>query len=361
MRNRIIYIFAVLFLGLFVTANRSYADSASAGGKQKIDIQKIIFSHTDDAYEWHITNIGKKEIIVPLPVILYSHVSGWNVFMSSRFHENGGVYNGFYIPTTGAYAGKIVEKDPSTGAEIKPWNFSISKDVAELLMVVILVTWVFLYCARWYAGRKPSDAAPKGFVGFMEMFVTSINDDVIKSSIGEKHYRKYSPYLLTVFFFVFTCNLVGMLPIFPAGANITGNITITFFLAVCTFLMTNLFGNKHYWKDIFWPEVPTWLKVPVPMMPVIEFFGVFTKPFALMVRLFANMLAGHAIIISLVCIIFITFQMGIIAGTSLTLVSIVMTIFMDFLELLVSFIQAYVFTMLSAVFIGLAHLEPENK
>jgi F-type H+-transporting ATPase subunit a len=281
--------------------------------------------------------------------------------MSSRFHENGGVYNGFYIPTTGAYAGKIVEKDPSTGAEIKPWNFSISKDVAELLMVVILVTWVFLYCARWYAGRKPSDAAPKGFVGFMEMFVTSINDDVIKSSIGEKHYRKYSPYLLTVFFFVFTCNLVGMIPIFPAGANITGNITITFFLAVCTFLMTNLFGNKHYWKDIFWPEVPTWLKVPVPMMPVIEFFGVFTKPFALMVRLFANMLAGHAIIISLVCIIFITFQMGIIAGTSLTLVSIVMTIFMDFLELLVSFIQAYVFTMLSAVFIGLAHLEPENK
>ena len=160
---------------------------------------------------------------------------------------------------------------------------------------------------------------------------------------------------------MFTCNLVGMIPIFPAGANITGNITITFFLAVCTFLMTNLFGNKHYWKDIFWPEVPTWLKVPVPMMPVIEFFGVFTKPFALMVRLFANMLAGHAIIISLVCIIFITFQMGIIAGTSLTLVSIVMTIFMDFLELLVSFIQAYVFTMLSAVFIGLAHLEPENK
>lgn len=360
MRKHIYYILTLLLVLMLPIRNNAYAQNSDEPAKEKIDIQHIIFSHTDDAYEWHITNIGEKEVIVPLPIILYSQNSGWNVFMSSKFHENGGEYKGFYISSSAENAGKIVEKDKA-GNETRPLNISISKDVFELLLVVCLVTFMILYTARWYKNRKPSDNAPKGFVGFMEMFIMSINDDVIKSSIGEKHYRKYAPYLLTVFFFVFTSNLVGMIPFFPAGANITGNIAITFFLALCTFIATNLFGNKHYWKDIFWPDVPTWLKFPVPMMPVIEFFGVFTKPFALMVRLFANILAGHAIIISLVCIIFITFQMGVIAGTSLTVVSVIMTIFMDFLELLVAFIQAYVFTMLSAVFIGLAHLEPEKE
>ncbi len=349
-----------VFLAIFLSGNKIYAQENSSHNKEKIDIQHIIFSHTDDSYEWHITNVGEKEIIVPLPIILYSKNSGWNVFMSSRFHENGGTYKGFYISKSENNSGKIVERDVS-GNEIRPVNISISKNVFELLLVVGIVTVVILYSARWYRNKKANDDAPGGFVGFMEMFVMSINDDVIKSSIGEKHYRKYSPYLLTVFFFIFASNLMGMIPVFPGGANITGNIAITFFLAICTFLATNLFGNKHYWKDIFWPEVPTWLKFPVPMMPLIEFFGVFTKPFALMVRLFANILAGHAIIISLVCIIFITFQMGVVAGTSLTVVSVAMTIFMDFLELLVAFIQAYVFTMLSAVFIGLAHLEPEKN
>ena len=362
MRKHINILSVVLltFLTVFTAGSSAYAQNSHETAKEKIDIQHIIFSHTDDSYEWHITNIGEKEIIIPLPVILYSQKSGWNIFLSSRFHENGGTYNGFYISKSKEHEGKIVEKDRA-GNETKPFNFSISKDVLELLLVICIVTILVLRCSKWYKNRKPSDDAPGGFVGFMEMFIMSINDDVIKSSIGEKHYRKYSPYLLTVFFFIFTSNLVGMIPVFPAGANITGNIAITFFLALCTFIATNLFGNKHYWKDIFWPEVPTWLKFPVPMMPVIEFFGVFTKPFALMVRLFANILAGHAIIISLVCIIFITFQMGIVAGTSLTFVSVAMTIFMDFLELLVAFIQAYVFTMLSAVFIGLAHLEPEKK
>lgn len=364
MRKQTTFILALAIASLLLSTplgiSSVYAQDTTKPEKEKIDIQKIIFSHTDDSYEWHITNIGSHELIVPLPVILYSKSSGWNVFLSSRFHENGGQYRGFYISNSKANSGKIVEKD-SSGNEVKPVNISISKDVLELLIITCLMTFLILRCARWYRNRKPSDDAPKGFVGFMEMFIMSINDDVIKSSIGEKHYRKYAPYLLTVFFFIFLSNLTGLIPIFPGGANLTGNIAITFFLALCTFIATNLFGNKHYWKDIFWPDVPTWLKFPIPMMPVIEFFGVFTKPFALMVRLFANILAGHAIVISLVCIIFITFQMGIIAGTSLSVVSVIMTIFMDFLELLVAFIQAYVFTMLSAVFIGLAHLEPEKK
>ena len=219
------------------------------------------------------------------------------------------------------------------------------------------MAFVFIGSARWYKDKKPSDKAPKGFVGLVEMFVMSINEDLIRPSVGEKHYKKYAPYLLTVFFFIFITNLLGLIPIFPGGANITGNINITFVLAMGTLLLVNLFGNKEYWKEILWPPVPTWLKCPVPMMPVIELFGIFTKPFALMVRLFANMMGGHAIILSLTCVIFITCQINAVIGSSLTFVSFVMMIFMNCLELLVAFIQAYVFTMLSAVFIGLAHPE----
>ena len=148
-----------------------------------------------------------------------------------------------------------------------------------------------------------------------------------------------------------------MIPIFPGGANVTGNIAITMVLAVCTFLAVNLFGNREYWKEILWPEVPTWLKVPVPLMPVVELFGIFTKPFALMIRLFANIMAGHSVILALTSLIFITASMGPQVNTSMTVLSIFFSIFMNLLELLVAFIQAYVFTMLSAVFIGLAHVE----
>ena len=358
MRKYILLLISFTF-ALLSTAS-AQSTSATEEKTEKINIQNIIFGHTDDAYEWHIANIGENHIIIPLPVILWSEASGWNVFLSPQFEKNNGTYNGFYISQSGKYKGKIVERDASNN-EVRPIDISITKNVLELFIVSALMLFIFLSCARWYKKKQPHDDAPKGFVGFIEMFIMSINDDVIKSSIGEKHYKFYAPYLLTAFFFIFISNLIGLVPIFPGGANLTGNIAITFFLAVCTFIAVNLFGNKHYWKDIFWPEVPTWLKFPVPMMPVVEFFGVFTKPFALMIRLFANILAGHAIVISLVCIIFITVQMGAFIGTSMTIVSVIMTIFMDFLELLVAFIQAYVFTMLSAVFIGLAHLEPKSE
>ena len=165
-------------------------------------------------------------------------------------------------------------------------------------------------------------------------------------------------YLLTVFFFILITNMVGLIPVMPGGANVTGNINVTLFLAVCTMLAINLFGNKEYWKEIFWPEVPLFLKAyPVPVMPVIELFGVFTKPFALMIRLFANMMAGHAVILSFTCVIFLGWSMGIGYGLGLNAFSIIMLLFMNCLELLVAFVQAYVFTMLSAVFIGLAHKE----
>ena len=193
------------------------------------------------------------------------------------------------------------------------------------------------------------------------MFVMTVNDDLIKPSVGEKHYKRFAPYLLTAFFFIFITNLLGLIPIFPGGANVTGNINITFFLAFATLIVVNFSGNREYWKEIFWPPVPAWLKVPVPMMPVIELFGIFTKPFALMVRLFANIMGGHAIILSLTCIIFITAQLGAHISAPLTVVSFALMIFMNCLELLVAFIQAYVFTMLSAVFIGLALPEEHHS
>ena len=176
---------------------------------------------------------------------------------------------------------------------------------------------------------------------------------------GEKAQAVYDKYLDNgifgmAFFFVLVNNLMGLIPIFPGGANITGNIAITMVLALCTFIMINVFGSKEYWKDIFWPNVPVWLKCPIPMMPVIELFGIFTKPFALMIRLFANIMAGHAAILSLVAIIFITVKSGALINGPMTVVSVLFGIFMDGLEVLVAFIQAYVFTMLSAVFIGLS-------
>ena len=248
------------------------------------------------------------------------------------------------------------------GSTTRPLDLSFTKTVAQIWIVVIILIVVFLSCARWYKKRDEQSDAPGGFVGMMEMLVMAIYDDVVKASIGEKHFKPYAPYLLTVFFFIFTTNLLGLLPIFPGGANVTGNINITFFLAFCSMVAINLFGNKEYWKDIFWPKVPLFLKAyPVPLMPVIEFFGVFTKPFALMVRLFANMMAGHAIILSFTCVIFLGWSMGVSYGLGLNFISVIMMLFMNCLEVLVAFIQAYVFTLLSAVFIGLAHKEEEAE
>lgn len=354
-RHKYLILCLLLLLPSGMKAAENHEETKTGGG---VDVKEIVFGHTSDAYEWHITTIGDRHISIPLPVILYSERVGWTCFSSAKLEHGHASYNGFYIAKDAPYDGKICED--INGEKVRPVDISITKNVVQLWIVVALMLVIFLYCARWYKHRKPGDESPRGFVGFIEMFVMMINDDVIKNSIGEKHYKFYSPYLLTAFFFIFISNVLGLVPIFPGGANLTGNITITFFLSICTFLAINLFGNKEYWKEIFWPNVPLWLKIPIPMMPVIEFFGILTKPFALMVRLFANMLAGHAIVLSLTCVIFIACSFGAVVGASLSFVSVLMTIFMDCLELLVAFIQAYVFTMLSAVFIGLAHQEEHS-
>ena len=318
-----------------------------------VDVKEIVFGHIGDSYEWHITTWGKTHITIPLPIIVYSGNTGWHVFLSSRLEENGGTYEGLSIAPEGSkYEGKLVEYN-AAGEQVRPWDISITKVTFALLFNSVLLLVIVLSVAHWYRKRPQGAKAPGGFVGFMEMFIMMVNDDIIKSCVGP-NYRKFAPYLLTAFFFIFINNMMGLIPFFPGGANVTGNIAVTMVLAICTFLAVNIFGTKHYWKDIFWPDVPWWLKVPVPMMPFIEFFGIFTKPFALMIRLFANMLAGHMAMLVLTCLIFISASMGPALNGTLTVASVLFNIFMNALELLVAFIQAYVFTMLSAVFIGLA-------
>ncbi len=325
-----------------------------------VDVKEVVFGHIGDSYEWHITTWGKTHVTIPLPVIVYSSNTGWHVFLSSRLEENGGVYEGLSIAPAGSkYEGKLVEHNEA-GEEVRPWDISITKVTFALLFNSVLLLVIVLSVAHWYKKRPQGAEAPGGFVGCMEMLIMMVNDDIIKSCVGP-NYRKFAPYLLTAFFFIFINNLMGLIPFFPGGANVTGNIAITMVLAICTLLAVNIFGTKHYWKDIFWPDVPWWLKVPVPMMPFIEFFGIFTKPFALMIRLFANMLAGHMAMLVLTCLIFISASMGPVLNGTLTVASVLFNIFMNGLELLVAFIQAYVFTMLSAVFIGLAQEGAEVK
>lgn len=322
----------------------------------QVDVKGIVFGHIGDSYEWHITNIGKTSICIPLPIIVYSETSGWHAFLSSRLEENGGKYEGFYIAPAGSkYEGKIVERN-ATGEEVRPWDISITKVTLSLFINSAILLAIILSVAHWYRKREQGAYAPGGFIGFMEMFIMMVHDDVIKSCVGP-NYKKFAPYLLTAFFFIFINNIMGLIPIFPGGANVTGNIAITLVLALFTFVIVNIFGTKHYWKDIFWPDVPWWLKVPIPMMPFIEFFGVFTKPFALMIRLFANIMAGHTIILALTCLIFITVSMGLLVNFGMTIVSVLFCAFMNCLELLVACLQAYIFTLLSANYIGLAKVK----
>ena len=325
----------------------------AAEAEKGIDVAGIVFGHIEDSYEWHITDVGDVSVHIPLPVIVKSS-TGWHVFSSDRL-KDGAEYEGLYIAQEGSHAKKIVERN-AAGEEVRPLDISITKNVLALFINSALLVAIMLGCARWYKRHEVSEAAPKGGVGMMEATVMYIYEDVIKGCVGEE-YRRYAPYLLTAFFFILINNLMGLIPFFPGGANVTGNIAITLVLALCTFVLINVPGTKAYWKDIFWPDVPTWLKVPVPLMPMIEFFGIFSKPFALMIRLFANIMAGHAAILSIVAIIFITAKVSAVICGSMTIIAVVFGIFMNALELLVAFIQAYVFTLLSAIFIGLARVK----
>lgn len=325
---------------------------------EEVDVKEVVLEHIGDSYEWHIATIGERHISIPLPIIVRSEQGEWYCFSSNRLHE-GAAYNGFRIASEGDYKGKIVELK-ADGSEVRPLDLSLTKTAAGIIVNSLLLICLIMGVAHKYRNNTPSSRAKKGLAGLIEMIIESVMEGVIKPCVG-KNYLKFAPYLLTVFFFIFLSNLMGLIPIFPAGTNVTGNIAVTFILALATFFAVNIFGTKHYWKDVFWPDVPTWLKFPIPIMPVIEFVGLFTKPFSLMIRLFANILAGHAVILILTCIVFATAEMGAALNGTMSVVSVVLSIFMNCLELMVAFLQAFVFTMLSAVFIGLAQQNGEEE
>ncbi len=285
---------SILLIGiiLFCPYQASASPSSSADAND-LNVKEIILEHVGDAYEWHITTWNDKHLSINLPVILYSREKGFCFFSSSRIHPVGTSYQGFSIAHEGENKGKIVET-LADGTEKRPWDFSITKNVCSLLISCLLIGILVVSSARWYRNRTKESPAPGGRVGFVEMVVMSIYDEVIKPCAGSHQAEKHAPFLLTAFFFILINNLLGLIPIFPGGANVTGNIAVTMVLALATFLTVNLFGNKEYWKEILWPDVPTWLKAPIPLMPLIEIFGILTKPFSLAIRLFAN-IPGRAL------------------------------------------------------------------
>jgi len=366
-----LWLFGILVLCLhFVSAQgenipASAKDSVVLTGRHASQLEKpfdageMIMEHILDSHEWHIANIGHTHISIPLPVILYAD-GDIHIFSSGRFHHGELAYNGFKLETEGKNKGKIVKVlddgiTPDESAAL-PTDFSITKNVMSLFISVALLMFLFISIANSYSRRK--DHAPKGIQSLLEPIIMFIRDDIARPSIGEKRYGRYMPYLLTIFFFIFLNNLMGLIPFFPGGANLTGNIAVTMVLALFTFIITSFSGNKAYWTHIVnAPGVPWWLKLPVPLMPIVEIVGVITKPFVLMVRLFANMTAGHIILLGFMSLIFIFGNMSIGLGLSVTPVSVGFALFMSLLELLVAFIQAYVFTLLSAIYFGMASEE----
>jgi F-type H+-transporting ATPase subunit a len=365
--------FLLISLTIFFCTGTILAQEAEVSVKkgepvEKFEAGEFVIEHVSDAYEWHIATFGHTHLSVPLPIILYSSNQGWNFFMSSKFHHGQESYRNFRIGspkkeeglTEGKekdqYEGKIVELNASGEVIDTPFDLSITKTVAGIFVSVIILLLIFLNIAK--SAKRRGGKAPQGIQNLFEPIILFVRDDIAKPAIGEKKYERFMPFLLTVFFFILINNLLGLIPIFPFGANVTGNIAVTMVLAVFTFIITTFSTNKHYWKEIYNPDVPWWLKFPVPLMPIVELTGVLTKPFVLMVRLFANMLAGHLIVTVFVSLIFIFARLfGIEAGLGISVVSVLFSVFMLMLDILVSFVQAYVFTFLSAMYFGMASPE----
>ncbi len=300
------------------------------GEPEPFNASEVILHHVKDDHQWHIADW----LVVPLPIIVYSEEKGLDIFSSSRFyddHHKEIEYNGYKLEhnhITLAESGKSV------------FDVSITKNVLMLLITAGLMVFVFLSVAKGAKSNKGK--APKGVQSFFEPIIIFVRDEIVKPNIGH-HYEKFLPYMLTLFFFILFGNLLGLL---PGAGNLTGNIAVTMTLAVLTFLITTFSGNKGYWGHVFWtPGVPHWLRVVI--LPV-EVVGLFTKPFSLMIRLFVAITAGHIVILGIICLTFIFKSIAVGVGASL------ISLFINLIELLVAAIQAYVFTMFSSLYIGMA-------
>ena len=377
----------IKILPLFMALLALTMTGCSSSGQKEVDSGSIIIGHVTDAHSWHIADYqgsdGEEHVIgINLPIILID--DGLQVFSSKQFHHGHDVYHGkkhtYALVGGGLVKEEVVCVEPTDdeskalltahdgkkyaavvdadGNALKPVDLSITKTAAAIIIAVVLLSVIILVTAKKYKEREGK--APRGLQGLVEILVLHVKDDIVGPILGHNTNR-FLPYLLTLFFFIFFCNVLGLIPFFPAGANITGNIAVTAILAIITFFITNLNGNKHYWKDVFWtPGVPSWLKI-FPLMPIVELVGVFTKPIVLMIRLFANMTAGHIVILGFVVIIFIlSNSLGMAVGGAVSVVSVIFAVFISLLECLVAYIQAFVFTMLSALYISMAVEEPEE-
>lgn len=367
---------AVFSLVMLFFCNVSLANDDQGGKaheeKKGFDVKEVIFDHVLDAHEFHFMSWEsadgeEHELTIPLPVILYSSNKGLSVFMASRFEHGHAAYDGYLLLTK-----KYMEEhglDKIVDAKGKPvlqtgmiyqvdeqgvpiqdarvYDFSLTRNVVQMFIALILLTWLMTGIAKKYKSGIGVKKAPTGWQNALEPVITFVRDEVARPNLGVK-WEKYMPFLLTVFFFILINNLIGLI---PGSANVTGNISFTLVLGVMAFIVILISTNKHYWGHIFNPPVPGGVK---PILILVEFMSVFTKPFALIIRLFANMLAGHIIIICLISLIFIFGGMNTIAGWGFTPISVGFVVFIYFIELLVAFLQAYIFTMLAAVFIGQA-------
>jgi F-type H+-transporting ATPase subunit a len=336
-------LFTLLFLIGIIFHLKAESTPTSNNSDELYNPVPAIMHHISDSHEWHLWGEGEGSVSIPLPVILYT-AGNLDIFMSSAFHHgtsNVKIENREYSLDS---HGHIFET-----SGLHPIDFSITKNVASMFLALIVMLLLFVLTGF---KSKRNIGAPTGLASFIEPLVLFVRDDIIKPNIGS-NYKKYLPYLLTLFFFILINNLLGLL---PGAANVTGNIAITLVLSFITLIVTNISGNKSYWSHIFKPP-----GVPLALMPImipIEIVGIFTKPFALMIRLFANISAGHIIILSLISLIFMAQSgLGNAGAFGVAPVSVLFVLFMYLIEVLVAFLQAYIFTLLTSLFIGLATVE----
>ncbi len=333
-------VLSVLFVGKAFAVQENPGQEKTGDKKEAFDPSVAILEHIADSHYWHLWG----ETAIPLPVILYTN-KGFETFSSANFGHGNEAYKGKYY-TYALEKDKVKAVDSSgkldEAASKKVYDFSITKNVVALWIACVLLLVLFFAVASSY--KKRVGKAPRGFQSFIEPVIVFVRDDIARPNIGYK-YERFMPLLLTIFFFILINNLIGLVPFFPGGANVTGNIAVTFVLAIITMVVVNVNGNKYYWKHIFAPDVPFWL---YPIMWPVELVGILSRPFALMIRLFANITAGHIIVLSLISLIFV------FKSIAVAPVSIAFVVFMDVLELLVALLQAFVFTLLTALFIGTA-------
>ena len=343
---------AVLVAFLFLSPTNSFAQEKTGepvAKEETFNADKEIMGHIQDSHQFHFFSVGNFHASIPLPVLLYSKARGFESFSSSHFGPEGEEeYNRYKIEK-----GEVISTDPA----VKVFDFSLTKNVVQMFIALTVLVVLMTNIAKKYKKGEGVTSAPSGWQSMIEPIITFVRDDVAKVNLGSR-WKKYMPYLLTIFFFILINSIFGLL---PGSANVSGNIAFTVVLGVISFVVIILSTKKHYWAHIFWPPVPHGVK---PIVIPVEIIGIFTKPFALIIRLFANMVAGHIIILSFISLIFIFGAMNKGIGWGVSPFSILFTVFIYLIEILVAFIQAFIFTNLTAVFIGQAfegHHEDEHN